>query len=264
MSICVLLFSWFVWYLVVIMLLMLVVILFGVVVLLWLLVVFLFEVEFLIICVNVSLFGVSVEIMVLVVVMLLEMQLIGVFGIIEMIFISVFGSILIMLQFDLEKNIDIVVQEVQVVINVVVGCLFSDLLNLLIWCKVNLVDSLILVFSVVLVQMLMIELSDLVESCLVCLISQISGVFEVNIVGQQCLVICIQVQLECLVVMGMILFDLCGVVQNVSFNQVKGVLMGEQCMFIFEVNDQLFDVQDYCQLVVVYWQGLLVMLGDVV
>ena len=109
----------------------------------------------------------------------------------------------------------------------------------------------------------MTELSDLAESRLARSISQISGVSEVNIVGQQRPAIRIQAQPERLAAMGMTLSDLRGVAQNASLNQAKGALMGEQRTSTFEANDQLFDAQDYRQLVVAYWQGSPVTLGDV-
>ncbi|MDW7602923.1 efflux RND transporter permease subunit, partial [Stenotrophomonas maltophilia] len=101
------------------------------------------------------------------------------------------------------------------------------------------------------------------ESRLARSISQISGVSEVNIVGQQRPAIRIQAQPERLAAMGMTLSDLRGVAQNASLNQAKGALMGEQRTSTFEANDQLFDAQDYRQLVVAYRQGSPVTLGDV-
>ncbi len=255
--------SWFVRHPVATTLLTLAVILLGVAALPRLPVAPLPEAEFPTIRVNASLPGASAETMASAVATPLETQLTGVPGIIEMTSTSALGSTSITLQFDLEKNIDTAAQEVQAAINAAAGRLPSDLPNLPTWRKVNPADSPILVLSVVSAQMSMTELSDLAESRLARSISQISGVSEVNIVGQQRPAIRIQAQPERLAAMGMTLSDLRGVAQNASLNQAKGALMGEHRTSTFEANDQLFDAQDYRQLVVAYRQGSPVTLGDV-
>ncbi|HFT6992241.1 TPA: multidrug efflux RND transporter permease subunit [Stenotrophomonas maltophilia] len=255
--------SWFVRHPVATTLLTLAVVLLGVAALPRLPVAPLPEAEFPTIRVNASLPGASADTMASAVATPLETQLTGVPGIIEMTSTSALGSTSITLQFDLEKDIDTAAQEVQAAINAAAGRLPSDLPNLPTWRKVNPADSPILVLSVVSAQMSMTELSDLAESRLARSISQISGVSEVNIVGQQRPAIRIQAQPERLAAMGMTLSDLRGVAQNASLNQAKGALMGEQRTSTFEANDQLFDAQDYRQLVVAYRAGSPVTLGDV-
>ncbi|WP_434030648.1 multidrug efflux RND transporter permease subunit [[Pseudomonas] boreopolis] len=221
------------------------------------------EAEFPTIRVNANLPGASAETMASAVATPLETQLTGVPGIIEMTSTSALGSTSITLQFDLEKNIDTAAQEVQAAINAAAGRLPSDLPNLPTWRKVNPADSPILVLSVVSTQMSMTKLSDLAESRLARSISQISGVSEVGIVGQQRPAIRIQAQPERLAAMGLTLSDLRGVARNASLNQAKGALVGQEHTSTFEANDQLFSAQDYRRLVVAYRGGAPVTLGDV-
>lgn len=221
------------------------------------------QAEFPTIRIGASLPGASPDTMASAVATPLETQLTAVPGITEMTSSSALGTTSITLQFALGKSIDTAAQEVQAAINAAAGRLPADMPSLPTWRKVNPADSPILVLSVVAPQMSLTELSDLVETRLARNLTQIDGVAEVFIAGQQRPAIRIQASPERLAALGLTLADLREVARNASVNQAKGALVGERRMSTLAANDQLFRAEDYEKLVVTYRDGAPVRLGEV-
>ncbi len=193
----------------------------------------------------------------------LEVQLSSVPGISEMTSVSSQGSTSITLQFLLDKDIDSAAQEVQSAINAVAGRLPADMPSLPTWRKVNPNDSPILILRVVSEVMTMTELSDVTETLLARQLSQMNGVAEVNIIGQQKPAIRVQASPERLAAYGLTLADIRSAVQATSVNQAKGALYGDSRVSTLATNDQLFDASQYDRLVVAYKDGKPVLLQDV-
>jgi HAE1 family hydrophobic/amphiphilic exporter-1 len=115
----------------------------------------------------------------------LEVQFSAIPGMTQMTSSSALGSTILTLQFTLDKSIDTAAQEVQAAINTAAGKLPKDMPNLPNWRKVNPADSPVLILSINSPQMPGTEVSDLVETLLARQISQIDGVGNINITGQQ-------------------------------------------------------------------------------
>lgn len=207
--------------------------------------------------------GASAETMASSVATPLEVQLSSVPGITEMTSTSALGSVNLTLQFDLEKNIDVAAQEVQTAINAVAGRLPRDMPSLPVWRKVNPADSPILIIGVTSQVLSLLEISDVAETLLARQISQISGVGEVMVIGQQRPAIRIQAKPEALFAAGVTLSDVRQAVQNASVNLPKGALYGETRVSTLEVNDQLFSAQEYGDVIVAYREDKPVYLKDV-
>src|SRR5690606_2390724 len=167
------------------------------------------------------------------------------------------------LQFTLNKSIDTAAQEVQAAINTAAGRLPADMPNLPTWRKVNPADSPVLILSVSSTLMPGTELSDVTESLLSRQLSQIDGVGQVYITGQQRPAIRVQAAPEKLAVLGLTLADIRQAVQQTSLNLAKGALYGKDSVATIASNDQLFRPQDYAQLIVSYKAGAPVHLRDV-
>jgi HAE1 family hydrophobic/amphiphilic exporter-1 len=129
--------------------------------------------------------------------------------------------------------------------------------------KVNPADSPVLILSVSSTQMPGTELSDLVETLLARQISQIDGVGQINITGQQRPAIRVQASADKLAAIGLTLADIRLAIQQTSLNLAKGALYGESSMSTLSTNDQLFHPEDYSQLIVSYKDGAPVHLRDV-
>ncbi|WP_437881846.1 multidrug efflux RND transporter permease subunit [Pseudomonas sp. LRF_L74] len=221
------------------------------------------EAEFPTIQVSATLPGASPQTMASSVATPLEVQFSAIPGMAQMTSTSALGSSILVLQFNLEKNIDTAAQEVQAAINTAAGKLPQDLPNLPTWRKVNPADSPVLLLSVNSDLMPTTELSDYAETLLARQISQINGVGQVNIMGQQRPAIRVQAEPQKLAALGLTLADLRSTLQNSSLNLAKGALYGEHSVSTLATNDQLFEAEDYSHLIVSYRDGAPVHLQDV-
>ena len=220
------------------------------------------EAEFPTIEVSARLPGASAETMASAVATPLEVALSVVPGITEMTSSSALGSVNITLQFVLEKDIDAAAQEVQAALNQAAGRL-PDMPNQPTWRKANPSDSPILIIGVTSETLSRSQISDMAETVLARQLSQIYGVGEVFIGGQQKPAIRIQARPEVLAANNLTLADIRGVVQKASVNQPKGALFGANRVSTLAVNDQIFSADEYGQLIVKYDNGNPVYLRDV-
>ena len=220
------------------------------------------EADFPTIQVDARLPGASAETMASSVATPLEVALSSVPGITEMTSSSSLGSVNITLQFVLEKNIDTAAQEVQAALNQAAGRL-PDMPNLPTWRKVNPADSPILIIGVTSETLSRTEISDLAETVLARQMTQINGVGEVFIGGQQKPAIRIQAKPEVLAAAGLTLADIRAAVQRASVNLPKGALFGDNRVSTLTVNDQIFSADEYANLIVSYNNGAPVYLRDV-
>ncbi|WP_265532204.1 multidrug efflux RND transporter permease subunit [Pseudomonas saponiphila] len=221
------------------------------------------EAEFPTIQVSASLPGASPDTMASSVATPLEVQFSAIPGMTQMTSSSALGSTLLTLQFTLNKSIDTAAQEVQAAINTAAGKLPKDMPTLPTWRKVNPADSPVLILSISSTQMPGTELSDYAETLLARQISQIDGVGQINITGQQRPAIRIQAAADKLAAIGLTLADIRLAIQQTSLNLAKGALYGESSISTLSTNDQLFDPEEYAQLIVSYKDGAAVHLQDV-
>ncbi|VVP34317.1 Multidrug resistance protein MdtB [Pseudomonas fluorescens] len=221
------------------------------------------EAEFPTIQVAAQLPGASPETMASSVATPLEVQFSAIPGVTQMTSSSALGSTILTLQFTLDKSIDTAAQEVQSAINTAAGKLPKDMPNLPTWRKVNPADSPVLILSVNSSLMPGPELSDLTETLLSRQLSQVDGVGQVVITGQQRPAIRVQVSADKLAAIGLTLADIRLAIQQTSLNLAKGALYGESSISTLSTNDQLFHPEDYSQLIVSYKDGAPVHLRDV-
>ncbi|EJM76864.1 multidrug efflux RND transporter permease subunit [Pseudomonas sp. GM55] len=221
------------------------------------------EAEFPTIQVAAQLPGASPETMASSVATPLEVQFSAIPGVTQMTSSSALGSTNLTLQFTLDKSIDTAAQEVQAAINTAAGKLPKDMPNLPTWRKVNPADSPVLILSVNSSLMPGPELSDLTETLLARQLSQVDGVGQVAITGQQRPAIRVQVSADKLAAIGLTLADIRLAIQQTSLNLAKGALYGESSISTLSTNDQLFHPEDYSQLIVSYKGGAPVHLRDV-
>ncbi|SEE92158.1 multidrug efflux RND transporter permease subunit [Pseudomonas migulae] len=221
------------------------------------------EAEFPTIQVAAQLPGASPETMASSVATPLEVQFSAIPGVTQMTSSSALGSTNLTLQFTLDKSIDTAAQEVQAAINTAAGKLPKDMPNLPTWRKVNPADSPVLILSVNSSLMPGPELSDLVETLLSRQISQIDGVGQIAITGQQRPAIRVQASADKLAAIGLTLADIRLAIQQTSLNLAKGALYGESSISTLSTNDQLFHPDEYGQLIVSYKDGAPVHLKDV-
>ncbi|MBV8922573.1 multidrug efflux RND transporter permease subunit [Bradyrhizobium sp.] len=213
------------------------------------------QVDFPTIQVNASLPGGSPETMASSVAQPLERQLAQIPGIAQMTSTSSLGSTAITLQFELNRNIDGAANDVQGAINAAGGQLPKNLPSPPTYRKVNPADSPILLLSAISDTLPLIKVSDAVDAQLGQQISQISGVAQVYIGGQQKPAIRIQIDPAKLVAKGLSLEDIRSQIAITTVDSPKGNIDGPRRAYTIYANDQLLDPEAWNDVIVGYRNG---------
>ncbi len=193
----------------------------------------------------------------------LERQFSQIAGVSQLTSISVAGGTQIVLQFDLDRNIDAAALDVQAAINAAGGQLPKALPSTPTYRKVNPADSPILILAVQSETMPLIDVDEVADTILAQQISQISGVSQVLIGGEQKPSVRVQVDPARLAAMGMTMEDVRNLLVTATANTPKGSIDGTRQSFTIYANDQLTKSKDYKNLVIAYRNGAPVRLSDI-
>src|SRR5947207_13857920 len=157
---------------------------------------------------------------------------------------SSLGSTAVTIQFDLNRNIDGAANDVQGAINAASGQLPKNLPSPPTYRKVNPADSPILLLSATSETLPLTTVSDAVDAQLAQQISQISGVAQVIIGGQQKPAIRIQIDPAKLVAKGLSVEDVRSEMPITTVDSPKGNIDGSTRAYTRYANDQLLDSKD--------------------
>jgi hydrophobe/amphiphile efflux-1 (HAE1) family protein len=221
------------------------------------------QIEFPTIQVSASLPGASPETMASSVATPLENQLALIPGITQMSSVSGVGSVSITLQFGLEIDIDAAAQEVQSAISSAAGQLPTNLPRPPNYRKVNPADAPVMLLSVLSDVMPLTELSDYANNVIAQQISQLEGVAQVSVMGEQKPSIRVQVNPAKLASLGLSMDDVTGVIAQSTVNTPKGSLDGDQQSLSIYANDQLLEAGPYNDLIIAYRNGAPIRIRDV-
>src|SRR6201997_4401062 len=184
------------------------------------------QVDFPTIQVTAQLPGASPEIMAASVTQPLERQFGQIPGITQMTSSSVLGNSAITVQFDLARNIDGAAQDVQTAINAASGQLPTNLPSPPTYRKVNPADAPILVLATTSDALPLTQVDDYAENVLAQQISQISGVAQVGIGGQQKPSVRVQIDPAKVAALGLSLEDVRSVIMEATTDSPKGSIDG--------------------------------------
>jgi hydrophobe/amphiphile efflux-1 (HAE1) family protein len=221
------------------------------------------QVDFPTINISAQLPGASPETMAAAVAQPLERQFGQVPGITQMTSTSTLGATSISLQFDLDRDIDAAAQDVQAAISAAARQLPDDLPSPPRYRKVNPADSPILVMGVHSDSLPLTVVDDYADTILAQQMSQISGVSQVSIGGEQKPAVRVQIDPGKLATKGLTLEDVRGVLASATVNQAKGTLNGPVQSLTIAANDQLSKAVDYNDVVIAYRNGAPVRVRDV-
>ena len=213
------------------------------------------QVDFPTIQVTANFQGASAETMASSVAQPLERQFAQIPGIAQMTSTSYLGTAAVTIQFDLNRNIDGAANDVQGGINAASGQLPKNLPSPPTYRKVNPADSPILLLSATSDTLPLTTVSDAVDAQLAQQISQISGVAQVTIGGQQKPAIRIQIDPAKLVAKGLSLEDVRAQIAVTTVDSPKGHIDGEKRAFIIYANDQMLDSKDWNDVIIAYRNG---------
>jgi HAE1 family hydrophobic/amphiphilic exporter-1 len=213
------------------------------------------QVDFPTIQISASLPGGSPETMASSVAQPLERQLAQIPGIAQMTSTSSLGSTAVTIQFDLNRNIDGAANDVQAAINAASGQLPKGLPSPPTYRKVNPADSPILLLGATSDTLPLIKVSDAVDTQLGQQISQISGVAQVFIGGQQKPAIRVQIDPAKLVAKGLSLEDVRNQIAITTTDSPKGNIDGVKRAYTIYANDQLLDPDAWNDVIIAYRNG---------
>jgi hydrophobic/amphiphilic exporter-1 (mainly G- bacteria), HAE1 family len=221
------------------------------------------QVDFPTILVSAQLPGASPEIMASSVAQPLETQFAQIPGMAQMTSTSVLGTTQITMQFDLDRNIDAAAQDVQSAIDAAGGYLPKNLPTPPSYRKVNPADSAILILAVHSDVLPITEVDDYAETVIAQQLSQLPGIAQVNVGGQQKPAVRIQVDPVKLAAVGLQLEDIANLITTATVDTPQGAITGTRQNFAIYDNDQLLKAAPWNDVIVAYKNGAPIRIRDI-
>ena len=221
------------------------------------------RVDFPTISVGAGLPGASPETMASSVATPLERQFSRIAGVTEMTSSSSLGSTNVTLQFDLNRNIDAAARDVQAAINAARGYLPSNLPSNPGYRKVNPADAPIMILALTSPILSKGQMYDVASSILAQALSQVDGVGQVIVGGSSLPAVRIELNPTALNKYGLGLEQVRSVLNSANANTPKGQISDGQRTYEIGANDQIFNPQDYEQLIIAYRNGSPIRVGDI-
>jgi HAE1 family hydrophobic/amphiphilic exporter-1 len=221
------------------------------------------QVDFPTVQVTATLAGASAETMASSVATPLERQLGQISGVTEMTSFSALGATSVTIQFDLDRNIDLAAQDVQAAITAASKTLPQSMTTPPTYKKLNPADAPILVLAAHSDTLPLTLVDEYADSYLAQQISQVSGVAQVSIGGEQRPAIRIQVDPAKLAARGLTLEDVRGAIATATTDAPKGSLTSAETSFTIEANDQITDARQFDDVIIAYVNGAPVRVRDV-
>ena len=221
------------------------------------------QVDFPTILVSAQLPGASPEIMASSVAQPLETQFSQIPGMAQMTSSSVLGTMQITMQFDLDRNIDAAAQDVQSAIDAAAGYLPKNLPTPPSYRKVNPADSAVLILAVHSDVLPITQVDDYAETVIAQQLSQLPGIAQVSVGGQQKPAVRIQVDPVRLAAVGLHLEDVANLITTASVDTPQGAITGARQNFAIYDNDQLLKAAPWNDVIVAYKNGAPIRIRDI-
>ena len=193
----------------------------------------------------------------------LERQFAQIPGVTQTTSSSGLGITTVVVQFDLDRNIDAAANDIQAAINAASGQLPQDLPSPPTYRKVNPADSPILLLAATSDTLPLTEVDDNADTKLAQQISQISGVGQVSIGGEQKPAIRIQLDPAKLVAKNLSLEDVRTQLAITTVNTPKGSIDGQLRSYTIYANDQLTAADKWNDVIIAYRNGAPLRIGDI-
>jgi HAE1 family hydrophobic/amphiphilic exporter-1 len=221
------------------------------------------QIDFPTIQVTATLAGASPETMASSVAAPLERQLGQIAGVTQMTSFNALGATSVTVQFDLNRNIDAAAQDVQAAITAAGKTLPQSMTTPPIYRKLNPADAPILILALRSDTLPLTVVDEYADNFLAQQISQISGVAQVSIGGEQRPSIRVQVDPAKLAGRGLTLEDVRSALVNTTTNSPKGTLTTPKANFTFTANDQITEPAQFDDAVIAYREGAPVRVRDI-
>ena len=162
------------------------------------------------------------------------------------------GLSTIVLQFNMDRDIDIAAQDVQAAINQARGTLPTTLPYPPVYNRVNPADAPIMTLMLTSDSRQLREVNDLADSILAQKLSQVQGVGLVSIAGNVRPAVRIQVNPAQLANLGLTMEDVRNALTEANVNAPKGTLNGATQSYTISTNDQLATAAEYKNTIISY------------
>ena len=220
------------------------------------------QIDFPTIRVSASLPGASPEVMAAAVATPLEKQFTRIAGVTEMTSRSSLGGAIVVLQFDMSRDINAAARDVQAAINAAAGYLPTNLPSRPSYRKINPTDSSILNLSLTSDVVPRPKLYDIASSVFAQKLSQVPGVGQVNVGGSSLPAVRVELNPQPVSRYNVGLDQIGGFLASANSIAPKGELQNSWTSTPLSATDQLFEAKDYKNLIVVYRNGAPVRLSD--
>ncbi len=221
------------------------------------------QIDFPTILVSAQLPGASPEIMASSVAQPLETQFAQISGVSQMTSMSVLGTTQVTLQFNLDRNIDAAAQDVQSAIDAAGGQLPKNLPAPPTQRKVNPADSAILILAVHSDVMPVTAVDDYAETVIAQQLSQLPGIAQVTVGGQQKPAVRVQIDPLKLAAVGLQLEDVANLITTATVDSPQGAITGPEKNFTIYDNDQLLKAAPWNDVIIAYHNGAPIRIRDV-
>ncbi|RAO74888.1 efflux RND transporter permease subunit [Dyella jiangningensis] len=173
------------------------------------------------------------------------------------------GLSTIVLQFAMDRDIDIAAQDVQAAINQARGTLPATLPYPPVYNRVNPADAPIITLKLTSDSLPLREVNNYADSILAQKLSQVQGVGLVSIAGNVRPAVRVQVNPSQLANLGLTMEDVRSALTEANVNAPKGTLNGATQSYSIGTNDQLVDAAEYKNTIISYKNNAPVRLSDV-
>ncbi|MGD0091972.1 MAG: efflux RND transporter permease subunit [Planctomycetota bacterium] len=193
----------------------------------------------------------------------LERRLGQIAGVTELTSVSGVGSTSVVIQFALDRSVDVAARDVQAAINAARAELPTNLPMPPTWRKSNPADAPILIMALTSDTLSLSKIYDAGSTILAQRIAQVSGVAQVFLTGGQKLAVRVRANPTALAAMGLGLEDVRALLLAADAHGPKGSLDGGGTSYMISANDQLFTAAGYSPLVLRAQNGNIVRLSAV-
>ncbi|PZQ19220.1 MAG: acriflavine resistance protein B [Ancylobacter novellus] len=221
------------------------------------------QIDFPTIQITANLPGASPETMASSVAQPLERQFAQIPGLTELTSVSAIGAVTITAEFELGRDIDAAAQDIQAAINAAGGQLPPNLPSPPSYRKTNPADSPILLLSVRSDTMPLIEANDIADSRIAQQISQIAGVGQVTIAGEQKPAIRVEIDPAKIAAKNLTLEEIRGVMATVTTDSPNGTIDGSRRAFTIYADGQLTEAGRWNDVILAYRDGAPIRVRDV-
>jgi HAE1 family hydrophobic/amphiphilic exporter-1 len=221
------------------------------------------QVDFPTVQVTATLAGASAETMASSVAAPLERQFGQISGVTQMTSVSSLGASQVVVQFDLNRNIDLAAQDIQAAITAASKFLPQAMTQPPNYRKVNPADAPIMMLWAHSDTLPLTTVHDYLDNIFIQALSQVPGVAQASIIGDQKPSIRVQVDPAKLAAIGLTLEEVRAKLVGATSNAAKGTIFTPKVGYTIAANDQIVETEPFNDVILAYRDGAALRVRDV-